>query len=180
MPSTIERSGNEGCDDGPWRHRGAGCSDRIGGSFSAQVAYRSSIAGIASGAGQCLEGSDRFQTQPSWRKDVKKVELISDGPDGPVWREEGSNTLSLRTTEWNPPLRLVRTIADKDLGFGGRWIYELAPQDGGTRVTVTEEGEVYNPIFRFISRLFLNQAATIESYLTALAQRFGEQPSFEK
>ncbi len=122
-----------------------------------------------------------FKTQPSWRKDVTRVELVSDSQDegGPVWREEGENTLSFRTTESRAPERLVRTIADKDLPFGGRWIYELAAQDGGTRLTVTEEGEVYNPIFRFIGHFFLNQAATIELYLTALTQRFGEPASVQ-
>ncbi|MEP7347314.1 MAG: SRPBCC family protein [Gemmatimonadaceae bacterium] len=120
-----------------------------------------------------------FKAQPSWRKDVTKVELVRLGPDGEVWREEGENTLSFRTTDSRAPERLVRKIADTDLAYGGRWIYELVPQDGGTRVTVTEEGEVYNPIFRFIGHFFLNQAATIESYLTALAQRFGEQPTLQ-
>ena len=120
-----------------------------------------------------------FKAQPSWRKDVKKVELVGEGADGQVWREEGENSLSFRTTEAHAPARLVRTIADTDLAFGGRWVYELTAQDGGTRVTVTEEGEVYNPIFRFIGHFFLNQAATIESYLTALAHRFGEPASLQ-
>ena len=120
-----------------------------------------------------------FKAQPSWRKDVKRVEQVSDGADGVVWREEGSNTLSYRTSESQPPTRLVRTIADTNIAFGGRWVYELAAQDGGTKVTITEEGEVYNPIFRFIGHFFLNQAATIESYLTALAQRFGETASMQ-
>ena len=116
-----------------------------------------------------------FKAQPTWRKDVRKVELVSEASDGAVWREEGENTLSFRTSESRTPSRLVRTIADTGLAFGGRWVFDLAAEDGGTRITVTEEGEVYNPMFRFIGRFFLNQAATIESYLTALAQQFGEQ-----
>jgi hypothetical protein len=39
---------------------------------------------------------------------------------------------------------------------------------------LTEEGEVYNVIFRLVGRLFLNQAATIEGYLSALSARLGE------
>jgi hypothetical protein len=73
----------------------------------------------------------------------------------------------------------VRTIADPSLPFGGRWVYELEPTpSGGTRVTVTEEGEVYNPIFRVVSR-FMDQSATIKEYLTDLAGRFGEAPRIE-
>jgi Polyketide cyclase / dehydrase and lipid transport len=115
-----------------------------------------------------------FQNQPLWRKDVKSVVLVSDGPGGAIWKEVGSNTLSMQTTDSQAPHRLVRTIADKDLPFGGRWIYELEPDGQGTLVTITEEGEVYNPIFRFVGRFFLDQSATITGYLTALAARFGE------
>jgi len=118
-----------------------------------------------------------FKAQPSWREDVTRVEQVSDGADGAIWREEGRNTLSYRTSESQPPTRLVRTIADTNIAFGGRWVYELTAQGGGTQVTITEEGEVYNPIFRFIGHFVLNQAATIESYLRYLAQRFGETAS---
>ena len=48
-----------------------------------------------------------------------------------------------------------------------------ATPSGGTRVTVTEEGEVYNPIFRVVSR-FMDPSATIRQYLTNLAARLGE------
>ncbi|MBV6522154.1 MAG: hypothetical protein MNPFHGCM_02300 [Gemmatimonadaceae bacterium] len=120
-----------------------------------------------------------FAAQPSWRTDVTRVELVGGGPDGAVWREAGRNTLSYRTTEWRPPARLVRSIADTNLAFGGRWVYELEAVGNGTRLTITEEGEVYNPIFRFIGHMFLNQAATIESYLVALARHFGERASLD-
>lgn len=115
-----------------------------------------------------------FEAQPTWRKDVTSVALVSEGPAGQVWREEGNTPLSLRTSEVQAPSRLVRTIVDTDLPFGGRWIYELSPEGGGTRVMLTEEGEVYNVIFRLVGRLFLNQAATIEGYLSALSARLGE------
>jgi len=120
-----------------------------------------------------------FKGQPAWRKDVTRAELVSSGADGEVWREVGNNTLSFRTSELQAPARMVRTIADTNIAFGGRWIYELAAQDGATRVTITEEGEVYNPIFRFIGHFFLDQAATIESYLTGLARRFGEPATLQ-
>jgi uncharacterized protein YndB with AHSA1/START domain len=118
-----------------------------------------------------------IEGQPSWRKDLKKVERVDD-PSGVVWRETTSDALLLKTTEIVAPTRLVRTIADSTLPFGGRWIYELADANGGTRVTVTEEGEVYNPIFRLISR-FMDQRATLTAYLTALGARFGESVTVE-
>lgn len=120
-----------------------------------------------------------FAAQPAWRKELKKVERVSAGPEGEVWREDGSEPLLLQTTELVRPRRLVRTIADSTLPFGGRWVYELASiPSGGTRVTVTEEGEVYNPIFRVVSR-FMDPSATIRQYLTDLATGLGQPARIE-
>ena len=60
------------------------------------------------------------------------------------------------------------------LGFSGQWTYSFAPENGGTRVTIREDGEVSNVIFRFMSRYVFGQTATIDSYLTSLAKHFGE------
>ena len=65
-------------------------------------------------------------------------------------------------------------IADKELPFGGTWDYRLEPAGTGSRITITENGEVYNPIFRFVSRYFMGHTATIDKYLTALARRTGD------
>ena len=67
-----------------------------------------------------------------------------------------------------PPRRLVTRIADEDLPFGGTWTYRLEPDGGGTRVTITEDGEVYNPVFRFVSRFVMGHDATLRTYLDDL------------
>ena len=38
---------------------------------------------------------------------------------------------------------------------------------------ITEDGEVYNPVFRFMSRFIIGHAATLDQYLTALGKRLG-------
>jgi len=120
-----------------------------------------------------------FAAQPAWRTGLARVERVSAGPEGEVWLEDGSDPLLLRTAESVRPERLVRAIADSTLPFGGRWVYALVPlSSGGTRVTVTEQGEVYNPIFRVVSR-FMDPSANIRQYLTDLAARFGEPPRIE-
>jgi len=91
-----------------------------------------------------------------------------------VWREKNGNTITLETLEETPPRRLVRKIADPSLPFGGTWTYEIAAVDGGCTITITENGEVYNVIFRAISKL-MDQSATIKGYLKALAKKFGEE-----
>lgn len=111
---------------------------------------------------------------PQWRTDIKSVELLPDRDGHKVWREDGKNgKMTLEVIEANPPSRLVMRIADTG-PFGGTWTYELQPSGAGTRVTITENGEVYNPIFRFMSRVFFDPAATIETYLKALGKKYGE------
>jgi uncharacterized protein YndB with AHSA1/START domain len=117
-----------------------------------------------------------FRGQQEWRKDLESVELVA-GTPRETWREDmGDGAIPFETTEAIPPTRLVRTIADSTLPFGGRWVYTLEAADGGTRLTITEEGKVFNPIFRFVSHFFLDQAATIEGVMRALAKHFGEEP----
>ena len=77
-----------------------------------------------------------------------------------------------------PPRHLVTRIADDGLPFGGRWEYRIEPDGaGGSNVTITEHGSVYNPLFRFVSRYIMGHTATIESYLRALGKRFGSEPA---
>jgi hypothetical protein len=72
------------------------------------------------------------------------------------------------------PGRLVARIADPNLPYGGGWTYEVSAVDGGTLLRVTERGEVYNPIFRFVSRFIMGHTKSLEDYLNALAKKFGE------
>lgn len=70
-----------------------------------------------------------------------------------------------------PPRRLVTRVADPDLPYGGTWTFELAPEAPGTRLTITERGQVHNPIFRVLARFVFGYAATMESYLDELEAR---------
>ena len=67
-----------------------------------------------------------------------------------------------------PPRRLVRRIVGES-DFGGTWTSELdAEPGGGTRLVITENGEIYNSFFRFISGYIVGHHRTIDSYLAAL------------
>lgn len=113
-----------------------------------------------------------FGSAPAWRSDLTKVEV-----DGPVnFREVGKNgSVNYELIEDVPDERMVIRIRDTDLGYSGRWTYQFASENDGTRVTIREDGEVTNVLFRFMSHYVFSQTATIESYLTALAKRFGEE-----
>ena len=71
-----------------------------------------------------------------------------------------------------PALRITR-IADPELPFGGRWIYELVAAEGGTRLTITEDGFITNPIFRVLSKTVFSTSASLERFLTDLARHLG-------
>jgi uncharacterized protein YndB with AHSA1/START domain len=112
---------------------------------------------------------------PSWRSDVQRVEMLPDRDGRPVWKEiSRRGALTLEVVEWKPPERLVGRIADPDLPFGGTWTYEIAGTNGGSTLTITERGEIYNPLFRFLARAVFGYHATMEAYLRALGKKFGE------
>ena len=112
---------------------------------------------------------------PAWRRDVDMVELLPPVNGRPSWREKGSNgVITYALTSVDPPTRMVSRIADDDLPFGGEWEYEITPVEGGSRLAITERGEIYNPVFRVVSRFFLGYTSNMDAYLTALGARFGE------
>jgi len=115
---------------------------------------------------------------PQWRKDLTRIELLPDENGQFGWREHGKqDAIAYRIETREPNRRLVTRIADKKLPYGGTWTYELAPDGSGTRLTITEHGEVYNPIFRFVSRFFLGYTGSMTEVLRALGAKHGETVS---
>jgi len=113
---------------------------------------------------------------PSWRTDLKRVEIVENDPAHPVWKEEGEfGVMTFERVESDPPRRLVGKIVGRESGFGGGWTYEITPKGNGSIVTVTEAGEVYNPLFRFMSRFIFGHTKTLKDYLTQLGAKFGEK-----
>jgi uncharacterized protein YndB with AHSA1/START domain len=112
---------------------------------------------------------------PQWRPGVTRVELLPAVDGQPGWREYGAHdAVSYRVVESDAPRRLVARIADENLPYGGTWTYELAPIDSGTRLTITERGEIYNPIFRVVARFILGYTGTMTEVLRAVGAKHGE------
>jgi hypothetical protein len=65
-------------------------------------------------------------------------------------------------------------IADPDLPFGGTWTFEITPSDSGSDIVLTENGEIYNPLFRFMARFVFGYEGTIEQYLEDLRKKLGD------
>ena len=109
---------------------------------------------------------------PSWRPDVKTVRRLPDREGRRAWVEDGgSGKITFVVERSDAPRLLVTRIADPDLPFGGTWTYEITPAAQGSRLRITEDGEIYNPLFRFMTRFIFGYEATIASYFTALEAR---------
>lgn len=112
-------------------------------------------------------------TSASWRPDLDSVRMLPSRNGHVSWREfRGDNSLTLEATTSEPPRHLVTRIADKDLPFGGSWDISISPEEAGSKITITENGEVYNPLFRVMSKM-MSQTATIDAYLTGLTRKLG-------
>lgn len=90
--------------------------------------------------------------------------LISDLSNYPKWWPEGN--VKVEVVERVPPSRFVTRIVG-ETAFGGTWTIAIVPTPEGSRLTVTERGEVYNLIFRALSRFVFGHTSTMEGFLSA-------------
>ena len=110
---------------------------------------------------------------PQWRSSVERTERLPDSAGKARFREVGSDgTILYEVESTEPNRRIVTRIADRSLPFGGSWTYELIPRGDSTTLRITENGEVYNPLFRFVSRFVMGHTRTIDRYLRDVAQHF--------
>jgi uncharacterized protein YndB with AHSA1/START domain len=103
---------------------------------------------------------------PTWRPGVVGVE-----GQLPTWRERGRHgAIAYQATTVEAPTHLIVRIADTSLPYGGEWDYTVAAAGSGSRVTIVERGEVYNLVFRFMSRYVIGHTATIDTFLRSLSR----------
>jgi hypothetical protein len=119
---------------------------------------------------------------PDWRTGIASFGTLPDQDGRRRWWEEDSHhqKITYELVEDKPPSRLTVRIADRGLPFGGTWTFEIAPvSGGGSDLRITEDGEIYNVIFRFLARTIFGYTSSIEGYLRDLGVKFGETPSIE-
>ena len=126
------------------------------------------VAGTPAEVWTVITGVEEY---PAWRPGVVRAERLEPIAGWPAWREEGpEGELTFAVAAVEPQRKLVSEIVDEGLPFGGRWTYTLQPTANGTRVTIDEEGFVYNPLYRIVSR-FAGTETTARTYLEALEAR---------
>ncbi len=122
-----------------------------------------------------------FEHHAAWRPDIKRVERLEDRNGHAVWREvrNRGDTLNMEVIEFEPPKRMITKVVD-NRQFGGTWTWEIEPMgDSAAALTITENGEIHNPIFRVVARFFMGYHTTMDAFLKALGAKFGEQVSFD-
>lgn len=111
-----------------------------------------------------------------WRHDLRSVERGVDA-NGQAWVRETTkrgDTVTYEVIDFDPPRRYVARIADKKLPYGGQWTYQIEPRGSQTQLRIVEDGEVYNPIFRFVSKFVIGHTETIDKYLRDIASQTGD------
>jgi uncharacterized membrane protein len=128
--------------------------------------------------GEVYETVRNFAAAPSWRPDLERVENIATSDNQVRFREHGKQgAVTYDLVEDRPNEKIVTRIADQDLGYSGSWTYTFENAPEGTRLEITEAGDVSNILFRFVSRFVFGHTRTIEKYLEALGKKFGEDVS---
>lgn len=122
---------------------------------------------------------DTVAGPPAWRPDVKSYQALPSHDGHRTWKEIDAhgNAVTYEAIEELPPVRLITRITDPSLPYGGIWVYEITIQPGGCMLQITERGEIYNPIYRFLARFVFGYTSSIDDYFQALHVKFGEQPN---
>ena len=112
---------------------------------------------------------------PNWREEIMSVEEMVGNDPRPAWTEIGrQKSLSYIAITDEPPSRFTARILDDDVGYSGEWQYVITPSAHGTRLTITEHGEVGNLMFRFISAHLIGHTRTVDAFLRDVALELGE------
>ena len=116
-----------------------------------------------------------FQSQTVWRDGLVKVERLPNKNGRQIWRETVNQEppLTLETVESIPPRRLVRRLSDQRVSFEHSWTLEIGEYGEVTSLTITENNEIHNPIFRFMSRISIKRTGDIDKYIKSLGKKLG-------
>lgn len=118
---------------------------------------------------------------PDWRTGVRSFGALPEDDGRKRWWEEDAHgqKITYELVEDLPPHKLVVRIAQPGLPFGGAWTFEIAAAGSGSDLRITEDGEIYNVIFRFLARFFFGYTASIDTYLKDLGVKFGQAVAIE-
>lgn len=111
-----------------------------------------------------------YADMPKWRKELLKVEMVQAANGNEIWQEfeTEKESLDFETIEQIDGQKLVRKIVGDRSDFGGTWTFILVDNGDKASLTITEDGEVYNILFRFVSKFFMGHYASMDKYIKQL------------
>ncbi|MFQ5652792.1 MAG: SRPBCC domain-containing protein [bacterium] len=117
-----------------------------------------------------------FGAMAAWNSSFDEVKPLPDHNGNAAWSLiSDQGPMPLEVVEMDTNKKLVTRIIDEGMPFGGTWTYELAETEGGTLLTITEDGFVRNVIFRFMARFIFGYHSTLERFLEDLGKKFDEK-----
>lgn len=124
-----------------------------------------------------------YAAMPAWWPSLKSVrtEKLPDGTELTWNTDRHRHEIPYRTAEARVNEKLVRVIASDQLPFGGTWTFLLSPApNGGTQLTLTEDGIIHAPVFRAIATWFIGLDATQKDFLAAFEKHLANPSDHEK
>ena len=94
--------------------------------------------------------------------------LIAD-PNGYQSWWDGAD-VKTEVVESVPPTKLVTKIVG-ETQFGGTWTFEITPTATGSRMTITERGEIYDVVFRTLAKYVFGYTSTMDACLAAAQKK---------
>lgn len=118
-----------------------------------------------------------WEARSSWRAGIRSVERLPDRNGHQVWRERSRRgAVASEVIAFEPARRRMVTRIVDESAFGGTWTWQVEAEGAGSRLSITEDGAIYNPVFRTVARLFLDMRSTMDGLHRDLRARLGEPP----
>ncbi len=116
--------------------------------------------------------------EPSWRPDLKSCDRLPDENGHATYRltTRRGRAMKMEVVESIPPQHIMFRFLGLPSNGTIVWIFNLDPWNGGTKISLTQNDSVGNPLARILYRtVFRTEFA--DGYLDALARKFGNAPS---
>lgn len=116
-----------------------------------------------------------FTLLPAWMPGVGRATPVERSGGRSAWvLATADGEMIIEIVETDVPRRLVTRIVDAGGPFGGTWTYDITPVEGATRVAITEDGWISNPMYRFLARYVFGTTRGMDAALRGLGDYFGE------
>jgi hypothetical protein len=127
------------------------------------------IAGAIACVGYFLPVAHEASRSAEFTKPAEEVFALIADPNGYKGWWDGAD-VKTEVVERVPPSKLVTKIVG-ETQFGGTWTFDIVPTPKGSRMTITERGEIYNVVFRALAKFVFGYTSTMDSCLQAAQKK---------